>query len=149
MTKVEPFPSSLVIEMVPPHRIDESLHDGHTEARPLIYTAGILSFLGEGIENMSQKLRAHADTGIRSGPSIGAVIPARSQKLHLCQDAAALFSETRYLGDRSQDPFPCLRNSHESPLPQRKNLTKEWQKKQSLSSPCLLLSHAKRPELSS
>ena len=57
MTKVEPFPSSLVIEMVPPIAIDESLHDGHTDPRPLIYTAGILSFLGEGIENMSQKLR--------------------------------------------------------------------------------------------
>lgn len=57
-------------------------------------------------------------------------------------------SETSYLGDRSQDPFPCLRYSHGfPPLPQRKKLTKEWQKKQSLSSPCLLLSHAKRPGL--
>ena len=74
-----------------PHRIDESLHDGHTEARPLIYAASILSFLSEGIENMSQKLFAHTDTGIRSSPSIGTAIPARPQKLHLCQDAATLF----------------------------------------------------------
>lgn len=131
------------------HRIDESLHDGHTEPRPLIYTAGILSFLGEGIENMSQKLRAHADTGIRSGPSIGVAIPARSQKLHLCQDAAALFSETRYLGDRSQDPFPCLRYSHGSPSSAEKKSPpcKRMVKKQSLSSPSLLFSHAKRPGL--
>ena len=40
---------------------------------------------------MSQKLFAHTDTGIRSSPSIGTAIPARPQKFHLCQDAAALF----------------------------------------------------------
>ena len=78
---------------------------------------------------MSQKLWAHTDAGIRSGPSIGAAIPARPRKLHLCQNAAALFSETRYLGDHLQAPFPLLKVLSWIPLFRReKTLQKNGKK---------------------
>lgn len=53
------------------HLFHQALDDGHPQAGALIDAAGIRVFLGEGVENMLQKLFTHTDARIADRPAVG------------------------------------------------------------------------------
>ena len=64
MVKVEPSPGSLSTVMSPPIMLAEVLADGQAQPGAAVLAGGRGVGLGEGLEQLAELLRGHADAGV-------------------------------------------------------------------------------------